>query len=397
MPVVRLTVAAVKNLQCDKNKKKENYFDTLCKGLMLEIRVSGGKTWYARYYNSHGKLRHYKIANAEQLSLKEARNICKEIIAKSLTGLDPVEKRNQLKKVLTFSEFIEQHYLPHAMIYKRSWKNDAALLKNHILPFLKEKYLDKISKQDIVNIHQQRLFAGAAPASANRVLTLLSRIFNLALQWEMSGILKNPVKGISLFTENNIRDYYLTSKQWHNLEMAMEQTPHPMLRNIITMLVLTGARRQEVLEAKWSDIDIQCKLWRIPMSKSGKARYVPLSKQVLALLANMPKYEQCSFIFPNPKTKKPYTCLFWIWNRVRRKAGLPNLRLHDLRHSFASFLINAGRSLYEVQKILGHSNLQMTQRYAHLSKETLLEAVDMAGSLIYSTERKKQKKFEKIC
>ncbi|MCX7074152.1 MAG: site-specific integrase [Methylococcales bacterium] len=125
---------------------------------------------------------------------------------------------------------------------------------------------------------------------------------------------------------------------------------------------------------------MQRRSWRIPMSKSGKARYVPLSDDVLLILSRLLRFDGCTYVVPNPKTQQPYNNMFCSWNTARKAAGMPELRMHDLRHSFASFLVNAGRSLYEVQNILGHSQLNTTQRYAHLSQAILLDATNATSS-----------------
>ena len=133
-----------------------------------------------------------------------------------------------------------------------------------------------------------------------------------------------------------------------------------------------------MLDARWGDVDMARKLWRIPKTKSGKVRHVPLSAGALQLLAGLraehPPLD--GFVFANPRTGLPFVSIFHSWDAARKRAGLPELRLHDLRHSFASFLVNAGRSLYEVQELLGHADIRTTSRYAHLSQERLFEAVE---------------------
>lgn len=146
-----------------------------------------------------------------------------------------------------------------------------------------------------------------------------------------------------------------------------------MLQFIIPMLILTGARKMEVQKARWEDINWEQRIWRIPLTKSGKARQVPISDGALLLLETIPRIDGCRWIFPNPKTHKPYCSFYGSWNTVRQSVGLGDVGIHDLRHSFASFLINSGRSLYEVQRILGHTQISTTQRYAHLSQDSLLQ------------------------
>ena len=148
------------------------------------------------------------------------------------------------------------------------------------------------------------------------------------------------------------------------------------------MLILTGARKREVLDAKWGDFDLERKQWRVPVTKAGKPRYIPLSEVVIKLLNAVPRHRRDTYAFANPKTGVPYVTIFNSWNTARKLAGLSDVRIHDLRHSFASFLVNAGRPLYEVQKILGHTQIRTTQRYAHLSQDTLLDATNVVSGIL---------------
>lgn len=155
-----------------------------------------------------------------------------------------------------------------------------------------------------------------------------------------------------------------------------------MQRYIIPFLLLTGARKREVLDAQWRDVDRERSFWRISRTKSGRERHVPLSTAAIALLDTVPRKRYCDWIFANPKTLKPFVSIFYSWDTARKRARLSEVRIHDLRHSFASFLVNAGCSLYEVQKILGHSSVIMTQRYSHLSQDSLLRAASHAGAVV---------------
>jgi integrase len=211
---------------------------------------------------------------------------------------------------------------------------------------------------------------------------LLRYIYNCAIRWEVAGIKKNPTQGIPLLEENNKKERFLSKEEAEKLLEATRNSPNKMLQYIIPMLILTGARKNEVIHAKWEDFNFEQKVWRIPISKSGKARYVPISAGVEQLLANVPVYEGCDLVFPNPKTLKPYVSFFYAWDTVRKSVGLEDVRVHDLRHSFASFLVNAGRSLYEVQNILGHTQIKTTQRYAHLSQESLISAANAAARAV---------------
>ena len=177
---------------------------------------------------------------------------------------------------------------------------------------------------------------------------------------------------------------YLSEDEARRLYESVCQSQNKMLQCIVPMLILTGARKREVLDARWQDFDFERRLWRIPTTKAGKPRHVPLSDGVLSLLTTMPKNLKSDYVFANPETNKPYVSIFCSWNTARIKAGLSDVRVHDLRHSFASLLINSGRSLYEVQKLLGHTQIKTTQRYAHLAPETLLAASNAATQAVGS-------------
>ena len=153
-----------------------------------------------------------------------------------------------------------------------------------------------------------------------------------------------------------------------------------MAKDIVVLLLLTGCRKRELLDARWEDFDLPHRRWRIPMSKSGKARHVPLSEAAVSLIQSLPRWPECPWLVPNPKSRKPYVSIYHSWDTARKAAGVPDLRIHDLRHSYASFLVNAGRSIFEVQKILGHAQIRTTQRYSHLAPGTLLSATDAAAT-----------------
>lgn len=160
----------------------------------------------------------------------------------------------------------------------------------------------------------------------------------------------------------------------------LDKSRNTQLKYIVPLLLLLGCRKRELLDSKWEDIDLDRRTWRIPMSKSGKARHVPLSKAAIEILNQLPRWEDCPYVVPNPDTKLPFVQIQRAWDKVRKAAGLPDVRMHDLRHSMASNMVNSGRSIYEVAKVLGHSQLKTSARYSHLSNEVLLAAVDAAAA-----------------
>jgi integrase len=214
----------------------------------------------------------------------------------------------------------------------------------------------------------------------------------------VAGVDSNPVKEIKNLKNDNRIERFLSNEQAARLLTAVKQSESNMLQYIVLFLIYTGARKREVLDAKWQDIDWEKKSWRIPKTKSGKVRHIPLSMGALDVITTLKfllsegewgveskpqNFSEISerFIFMNTRTGKAYISFFYSWDAARIRAGLPDLRVHDLRHSFASFLVNAGRSLYEVQELLGHADIRTTSRYAHLSRERLIAAVEVVPFL----------------
>ncbi|MGM0984678.1 MAG: tyrosine-type recombinase/integrase [Pseudomonadota bacterium] len=366
---------------CPPGARRVDYYDTRVQGLSLKVLPSGRQTYYVRFRDRRNKIVERKLGNGTIIKLSKAREMAQDVLARVAMGEDPFETRRILQEVPTLAELIEKTYLPHIQGYKRSWSNDMSMLHNHILPVLGKLHLDEIKRQHLVEIfsrHRQ----SHRPASTNRLIVLMRYIFNCALRWEVEGITRNPTAGIELYLENNKRERYLKEDEALRLFEALEASPNQLLPFIVAMLLLTGARRREVLNARWSDLDLDHRLWRIEFNKTGKTRHVPLSDGMMGLLNKLPRHETSDYLFTNPRTGKPFVKVFTSWDTARRRAGMPDLRIHDLRHSFASYVINAGHSLYEVQKLLGHTQVTTTQRYAHLSNDTLLTAAEKAADVV---------------
>lgn len=376
MDRVSLTKQFIQRVSCPENKKKQRIYDKKVRNLFLQVRASGAKAYYVKYQDARGRYIEMKIADAADISPAQARSRAEEIRAQVALGRDPLAEKTEYKQILKFKEFAIEQYLPFVKNYKRSWELDEGLLRIHICPVIGQKYLDEVTRDDVVGIQNKKVADGIAPATANRMVKLLRYMFNLAIKWQAAGVQSNPAKGVPMLVENNEIGRYLSTEEISRLYEAVTKSSNPLLAPIISLLILTGARKSEVLNARWEDFDLSRKRWRIPLSKSGKARHVPLSDGAIKILDGVPRLEGSVYVFPNPDTGEPFTSVYRSWFTARRNAGLDDVRIHDLRHSFASFLVNSGRSLYEVQKLLGHTQIKTTQRYAHLSQETLLEATN---------------------
>lgn len=371
-------------LKCTSAQGREFVRDADCRGLCIEVRSSGGKTYYLNYRDARGAQRLHKLANAAHVSPQQARVLCERARATIAMGTDPTQQRAQLRAAVSVAEFFNDSYLPYVKSYKRSWTTDDSVFRNHILPVIGTDYMDAVTAERVavvINRVNQRLSA----ATVNRLLVLLRYMFNMAIRWHTVGVVSNPTATHKLKRLSNHRERFLSAAETQQLMVAVNASANPLLRYIVPFLLLTGARKSEVLNAQWRDVDIPRSFWRIPITKSGRERHVPLSAAAIALLQRMPRNPNSQWIFANPNTLKPYVSIYYSWHTARTAAGLADVRVHDLRHSFASFLVNAGCSLYEVQRILGHASVAMTQRYSHLSQASLLRAVSHAGAVVEPT------------
>jgi integrase len=373
----------VKSACCPVGSKKVDFFDLEQRGFMLEVRCSGGKTFYQRYTDARGREHQFRLGPADILSLSAARKKARAISAQALVGADPQAQRAELRAIPTLAELVRDRYLPHVQSYKRSWQTDETVLRVHALPLLGAQYVDQIRAEQIAALVQDMRSRGYATGTTNRVVIVLRHIYNLARKWRIPGITENVTAGINLAPDVN-RERFLSIEEAQRLISSIERDENEVARKAIMLLLLTGARRNEVTHAKWEHVDWEKKTLLVPLSKSGKPRVIALNAAAIDVLRSVKAADGSPYIFPAPTTGRPSPSLYFPWHRIRVRAGLPDLRLHDLRHSFASFLVNKGVSLYVVQGLLGHAHARFTQRYAHLTPNTLLEAAETMSSVVTS-------------
>jgi integrase len=375
MPVRKLDAAFVQQAPCPPGKKKVEYRDTQIVGFSLEVRASGGRTYYLRYFDGNGRQRQFKIGGANDIKFEQARKRAQELRAEAVLGGDPMAKKAELKAIPTYAALAEQH-LTEAKAYQKSWWSTEGILRRHILPRWGKLRLNEIKPLDVAKWLGEKAGEGLKPATVEKIRAVLHRSFELAKRWNTPGGESNPVHGLPRPRYSNARERYLTAEEVQRLKWACELSPNPQLKHIVGLLLLTGARKGELLQAKWQDVDLDRRLWFIPLSKNGKSRHVPLSKAAIAIIQQLPRPAGCPYLVPNLDTGRPFVTLKKAWQTARDQADLPGLRIHDLRHSAASLMINAGVDLYAVGRVLGHADHKSTMRYSHLANETLFAAVE---------------------
>jgi len=382
--ITKLDETMIKNLTCPDGKNRIEFCDSVVKGLYVLVRAgSDVRTYFLRHKNDLGKTAHHKIGRTTDITLAKARKAAKTFKAEiSLNGRVSNGKTKTSSNALTMATFWEDHYEPFAKPRKRSFKRDEQIYRLQIKPTFGQTQLDAITRQQILSLAAEHKAAGLSAASADHISKLMRRLFSLALEWGF--VEKNPASRIQLFNEANEIEHYLDDEELQRLMHVLQTDANRSVCQVCMFLLATGCRLNEALTAEWALIDRDKKTWRVSAakSKSGKARVVPLTDAALKVLDEVGTEGKYEHVFVNKKTGKHFVHIRHTWIRLRMKAGLPWLRLHDLRHTYASMLVNAGQSLYAVQQCLGHADSRVTQRYAHLSAQSLQDAANCASDKI---------------
>lgn len=379
MPKVQLSALTALTATCEPGKKKTDYWDTITTGFVLEVRSSGGKTYALRYIDDAGRQRQHKIGAYADITFDQARKSAKRLRSEVVLGGNPAGQKEVKKAIPTYASLADQH-IAHAKSYLRAPGNTESVLKRHVVPRWGKLRLDEIKSQDIGAWLTDLAGKGLAPATIEKIRVTFSRSFELGRQWNVPGAAINPVRNVPRRRFSNARERFLTAADAARLFKALEVSDNTQLKSIVGLLLLTGARKTELLTAQWQHVDLERRAWFIPTTKTGKPRHVPLSQSAIDIIEQLATFKDCPWLVPNPTTLKPYVTLKRGWDTARNEAGLPGLRIHDLRHSAASFMINAGIDLFAVGRVLGHSDHKSTMRYSHLANDTLMKAVEAGAA-----------------
>jgi integrase len=313
--------------------------------------------------------------------------LAREIEGKLIVDIGRKENDLERKKPSPTLEAVWKKYEPWAKENKKSWRTDKYYYQKHLKPLFGVKTLDRISPFDI-----ERLMLSMKKGKSNRdksyakatikhQVVLLSRLFNLAIQWGMySG--QNPCNKVKKPKLNNKVTEFLTDEEKDRLLGVLDKWDNKMSSSIIKFALYTGFRRGEVFKLTWNDVDLERKTAILRDPKGRTDQTIPLSSKAIQVLTSVPQQYDSPWIFYG-KDGKQRSEFKGPWQRIREAAKLPdNFRFHGLRHHFASTLASNGVDLYTIQKLLTHKDASTTQRYAHLSDRTLRDAVDLSDKLI---------------
>lgn len=390
----------------DKSKPKDaDYFlwDSELKGFGLKVAKGGRKSYVCKYRAGRGRSALTKRLtigpHGSPWTIDQARFEARKILGLAANGEDPAQDRQDLKKLITVSQLCDQ-YLQHGIGTKKpsTIATDKGRIERHIKPLLGKKKVPDVTRADIKRFLNDvakgktatdvktglrgRSIVRGGKGTASRTVGLLGGIFSYAFD---SGLIEiNPVRGVKRFTDKK-GERYLTQSEFltlgHELQQALKQGTNPQAIAIIKLLILTGARKGEIESLQWSAVDLEAGYIRLADSKTGQ-KSMPLSGGALELLAQITKLEGSIYVFPALRNDGYYVGTSKVWQIIRKNAGLEDVRIHDLRHSFASVAVSGGASLPIIGALLGHKDSATTQRYAHLHEDPLKAANEAVGKEI---------------
>ena len=368
-------------------------WDTEVIGFGLRVKPSGVKSYFIRYRNKHGRSRSHTLGKHGQLTPDKARGLAKIKMGKVAEGHDPSEEKILNLQIISVNELCDL-YLKEGCKHKKtsSIESDTSLIKHHIKPLLGTKSIAAVRRADVERMKNSivegktakkekgrkhgRIIVRGGKGAASRAVTLLSTLFTFAMNRDL--VEYNPCRGVKKFSGKKC-ERFLSETEFKELGEAIkscENEEHPSAIGMIRMLIFTGCRKSEIMTLKWEYIDWEASCIHLPDSKTG-AKTVKLGQPALEILKTQITLKNNPYVFYGEKAGHHFVGLQKVWNKIKeKKPSLHDLRLHDLRHSFASVGVNSGHSLLLVGKLLGHSNTATTARYAHLSDDPVKATVD---------------------
>jgi integrase len=346
----------------------------------LRIQPTGRKSFALFYRTENGTKRLVTVARYPEATLDQARKRAHRLLAEVLEGGDPGTRKRQAREAIRFDELADAYLEGHAKVQKRSWKTDVQRIRDYLVPLWGSRKAETIKRRDVAELH--RIIGRDHPTTANRVLKLVSVIFNWG---EQMGYLReahpNPTRGVRLYPEQS-RDRWLSAEEVQRLFAVLDSEPSPYVRAFFLLSLFTGARKSELLEARWADVDLDNGLLRLPQTKAGRRHYVPLSQPAQKILASLPREVGSPFVFPSERGPGHLVNVSKPWKRLCTRACIENARLHDLRRTVGSWLAQGGASLPLIGRVLNHSTPGATQVYAHLAEVNARDALEHHGSAL---------------
>jgi integrase len=373
-------------------------WDDAMPGFGVRVKPSGVKSYIIQYRRGSISKR-MTIGSCALFRLEQARERARRLLSAAKDGEDPAAKRDKARKAPSVSDMADRYLAEHAELRKKpsSLSADRRNIANHVRPLLGKLRVQDVTSEDIdqflrkvqagvtakdekLGKRSRRIVRGGAGV-ANRCVAMLSKMFNLAERWKMRPLGSNPCRGLEKFKESKV-ERFLSTEELGRLGDALrsyELSPYAVAA--IKLLVFTGARLGEVLALRWDRINFERGEVRLEDSKTG-AKTLHLPPPALEVLSELPRTEGNPYVIVGAKAGSPLVNLEKPWRVIRKMAGLDDVRLHDLRHAFASVAASSGMGLPIIGKMLGHSQAATTARYAHLASDPVkAAAATVAGKI----------------
>ena len=344
-------------------------------GFGVRVFPSGRKTFVIRY-RAGGRKRYFTIGTYGPITIQQARDIAKQKLASVISGSDPQAERQKTTKGQTVNDLIRDYIERHAKPLKSSWKHDQQRLETYVSPAIGSRLISSIKKADIAAIQHKVGIKQEKKGAANQVIRALSKAFNCAIEWGyLPDNAANPCRGIKLFPTQS-RERFVTKEEMPRLAAAIDQEPNIYARSLIWLYLLTGCRKSELKSLKWAEVNLTTGELSLAKTKSGKSHHLPLNRPAIELLKAIPKQHGNPYVFCGQIPGKSIVNIDKSWRRIRERAGLEDVWIHDLRRTVGSWLAQSGASLHLIGKILNHSNTSTTAIYSRFTKEPLQKALD---------------------
>ncbi len=380
---LRLTKTAVEAIR--PGSRDAYAWDVTLPGFGVKVTPKGARI-YVLKYRAAGSQRWLTLGRHGEITAEEARTKAVKLRGAIADGKDPSRIRDDAAAAPTVDELADRYLAEHAAPHKkpRSIEEDRRNLVLHVRPNLGDLKAGEVTRQDILRLHYK---LRVTPTAANRVQALLSKMFELAEAWGIRPEASNPCRRVPKYTERS-RDRFLSTDELNRLGEALDAAErdgeHPSAIAIVRLLLFTGCRLSEILTLQWPHVDFDRGCLRVPDSKSG-AKTVHLGPPAIELLAELPRFSS-PFVFPAARAGRAgsghFVGISDIWQRIRVRADIEDVRLHDLRHTFASWAVMGGASLHMTGALLGHRQPSTTAKYAHLAAEPQqAAAARVAGSI----------------
>ena len=392
MPTAKLTIAAVKAARYPKGwKKNRTYYvwDTQMPGFGFRVYPSGRKTFIATYRNqATGTKRFHRIGPIPPLTVVEAREIARTVLVQVYQGSDPSADRQQGRHGMTVQELADMYLERYAHPKKRSARDDESRLRLYILPALGSRRISEVKRTDVAALHAQ--VAKTSAVTANRLLPILSMMFKLAITW---GFLPethaNPTRGIPKLPERK-RRRYLSEAEAADLIKAADMEDDPRIPAAIRLYMLLGCRRRELLDLKWSDVNFEHGHVRFRDRKGSDELWLRPSVAAMGLFTQLTEYRVVGnpYVIAGRVPGKPLESIRNAWDRIRDRAKLCDVHLHDLRATAATWLGQSGASATAIKAALGHADLAMTDIYTRMGGADTADPLAKLAEIVERVEKK---------